>query len=151
MHILWIKAFHIIALVAWFSGLFYLPRLFVYHCEINPRDSSKNEDYNRFSLMEYKLYYYIMMPSAVLTTVLGLLLLYKYTVMGLLTFKTAGWMHAKITLVLLLWFYHLYCGKLLHNFINGSNNLSQRFYRFYNEVPTIFLFIIVILTVIKPF
>ncbi len=142
---LWLKSFHIISLVAWFSGLFYLPRLFVYHCEINPDEV---ENYSRFCTMEKKLYNYIATPAAIATTFFGLWLLFSYS---FATYKTSGWLHAKLSLILLLWIYHLHCGKLVRAFSNRLNARSGRFYRFFNEIPTIFLIAIVILVVVKPF
>lgn len=145
MDYLWLKSFHLIALVAWFSGLFYLPRLFVYHCEIDKKD---NINYQRFCTMEYKLYNYISTPAAIATTLIGLWLLYSYS---FAVYKTAGWLHTKLTLVLLLWVYHLYCGKLIKTFANKQNAYSHKYYRVFNEIPTFFLLSIVILVVVKPF
>lgn len=139
---LWFKAFHIIALVAWFAGLFYLPRLFVYHADANDLISV-----NRFKIMERRLYYAITWPSAVITTTLGLFLL-SY---NLDYYLHSAWMHAKLSLVLLLWVYHLYCGFFLKQFAADNNTRSTRFYRIYNELPTLLLMGIVILVVVKPF
>lgn len=150
MFILYLKAFHIIAIVAWFSGLFYLPRLFVYHTELQT-STSNQEHYERFCTMEYKLYHYITTPAAVLATALGLALLTSYLSMGLISMKSAGWLHAKIFMVIALWAYHLYCGTLLKKFKNRANSYSHKFYRLFNEIPTVFLTAIVILTVVKPF
>ncbi|KTD75062.1 protoporphyrinogen oxidase HemJ [Legionella waltersii] len=139
---LWFKAFHIISLVAWFAGLFYLPRLFVYHAEAMDDISIK-----RFKTMERRLYYGITWPSAILTTVLGISLLsfnYNY-------YLNAPWMHAKLTLVLLLWMYHLLCGHYLKRFAVDLNKRSTKFYRIYNELPTFLLVGIVIFVVVKPF
>jgi len=138
---LWIKAFHIIFMVAWFSGLFYLPRLFVYHA--GATDSVSNE---RFKVMEKKLFYYIMTPGAVLTMALGMLLL-SYNWSGYLQ---AFWMDAKLILVALLVIYHIYLGKLLCAFQRDQNKHSSVFYRWLNEVPTIFLIAIVLLVILKP-
>ncbi|KTD50934.1 protoporphyrinogen oxidase HemJ [Legionella quateirensis] len=137
-----IKAFHIIALVAWFAGLFYLPRLFVYH--------SVTEDsisLDRFKIMERRLYYGITWPAAILTTVFGLWLIY----FNMDYYLKAGWMHAKLSLVLLLWIYHLTCGFYLKTFAQDKNIKSSRFYRIFNELPTLLLISIVILVVVKPF
>ena len=149
--ILYLKAFHIISLVAWFSGLFYLPRLFVYHSEIAPASDPNFVHYNRFCTMEYKLYKYITTPAAILTTILGLTLLYNYLVMDLISMKSAGWLHTKLLLVAGLWGYHLYCGSLVSKFKNKTNKYGSKFYRWFNEIPTLFLVGIVILTVVKPF
>lgn len=139
---LWIKAFHIISMVAWFAGIFYLPRLFVYHTETSPNAI----DYERFCTMEKKLYRAIMTPAAILTTLLGGWLLALHWQVYL----KAGWMHTKLLFVLLLWAYHLYCGHLVGMFKARKNVYSSRFYRIFNEVPVIFLVTIVILAVVKP-
>lgn len=141
---LWLKSFHLIALVAWFSGLFYLPRLFVYHTQIATDDA---EHYQRFCIMEYKLYKYITTPAAIVTTSIGLWLLHSYS---WLAYKSAGWLHAKLSLIVLLWVYHIYCGYLVKIFASKQNTHSERFYRIYNEIPTFFLISIIILVVVKP-
>ena len=136
---LWIKALHIIFLVAWFAGLFYLPRLFVYHAMTEDAVSKE-----RFKIMERKLYWGIMAPGAVLTVVFGVWLWLGY---GL----TGAWLHAKLVLIALLVAYHLYCGKLLADFTRDRNTKSHVWYRWFNEVPTVLLVGAVILTVVKPF
>lgn len=136
-----VKAFHIIAMVAWFSGLFYLPRLFVYHAEA--RDVIGIE---RFKIMERRLYYAITWPAAIVTTSLGIWLL-SYNAAYYLA---AGWMHAKILLVLLLWSYHLSCGYFLKIFAQDENKKTAKFYRVFNEFPTLLLISIVLLVVLKP-
>lgn len=138
---LWVKAFHIIAMVTWFSGLFYLPRLFVYHAAANDAVSIE-----RFKIMERKLYFYITTPGAILTLILG---------GWLLSFNpgaylSQGWMHIKLTLVLLLILYHVYLGILLKQFARNENAHSSRFYRYVNELPSLLLIAIVILVVVKP-
>lgn len=145
---LWLKALHIVALVAWFSGLFYLPRLFVYHTQIKNDNLNYQTSYYRFCTMEYRLYRYIMTPAAIMTTVLGLWLLHSYASAAL---KYSGWLHAKISLVFFLWMYHLHCGQLVKRFRAEQNRYSEKFYRIYNEIPTILLISIVILAVVKPF
>jgi putative membrane protein len=137
---LYIKAFHIIAMVAWFSGLFYLPRLFVYHAESHDLISIE-----RFKIMERRLYYGITWPAAILTTVLGVWLL-SYNIEYYLK---AGWMHAKLGLVCVLWVYHLFCGHFRKNFAHNKNKQSSRFFRIYNEMPTLLLVGIVLLVVVK--
>jgi putative membrane protein len=137
-----IKALHIISMVAWFAGLFYLPRLFVYHTEATDHISLQ-----RFKVMEMRLYYAITWPAAIFTTVLGL---------SLLTFNPeyylkAGWMHAKLALIVLLWVYHLSCGHYVKEFAGDKNKNSSRFYRIYNEAPTLLLIAIVMIVVVKPF
>ncbi len=140
---LWVKAFHIVFMVTWFAGLFYLPRLFVYHalCEDAPGDA-------RFKTMERKLYYGIMTPGAVLTVIFGLWLVVDY---AWAAYSHAGWLHLKMMLVLLLIGYHVYCGFLLAAFRRGENRHSHKFYRILNEIPVLFLIAIVILVVVKPF
>jgi putative membrane protein len=138
---LWIKAFHIIAMVTWFAGLFYLPRLFVYHAMSDDLISQE-----RFKIMERKLYFGIMTPGAVLTIALGIWLLYLY---GWALYKTSLWLHLKLSLVLLLIIFHLYCGYLRKQFYLNKNKHSHVFYRWLNEVPVLFLIAIVILTVVK--
>ncbi len=139
---LWIKAFHIIALVAWFSGLFYLPRLFVYHA-----DAQDELSIERFKIMERRLYRGITWPAAVLTTILGLCLIsYNYSY-----YLKAGWMHLKLALVFLLWCYHLLCGHYLRLFAQNKMNKKAAFFRLFNEIPTLFLIGIVLLVVVKPF
>jgi protoporphyrinogen IX oxidase len=137
-----VKAFHIIAMVAWFSGLFYLPRLFVYHAEAKDKLSQ-----DRFKMMERRLYYGIMWPAALLTTGLGLWLITFHAAYYL----KAAWMHAKLTLVSLTWFYHLGCGYFLRCFARDSNQRTGLFFRLFNEIPTVLLTGIVLFVVIKPF
>lgn len=140
---LWVQAFHIIFVVTWFAALFYLPRLFVYHAQID--DAASNA---RFKVMERKLYRGIMTPSALLTVVFGVWLLSFY---DLETLKSMGWLHAKLTLVLLLLAYHHMCGRYLKQFANDANQRSHVFYRWFNEFPVLVLIAIVILAVVKPF
>ena len=137
-----ILALHIIAVVCWFAGLFYLPRLFVYHA------SNTNEvTSNVFKTMEHKLYYYITTPSAVLTTVFGsILLFHKHHY-----YAALNWMHLKLFLVAILWLYHISCGYFVAAFKHDEQHKSERFFRFYNEIPTILLISIVLLVVIKPY
>ena len=136
---LWIKALHISFMVTWFGGLFYLPRLFVYHAM-----SSDAISIERFKIMERKLYFGIMTPGAVLTIVFGLWLWLGYGISG-------GWMHAKLFLVLILVIYHVYCGKLLNDFKYDRNRFGHVFYRWFNEFPVLILFAVIILVVVKPF
>jgi protoporphyrinogen IX oxidase len=138
---LWLKAFHIIFVVTWFSGLFYVPRLFVYHLQ-----TTDDGGLARFKVMEHKLYYYITMPSAILATVLGFLLM-RYNFSGYLQ---APWLHWKLTLVVLLWIYHIICGKYVNDFKQDQNKHSERYYRLFNEIPSLLLIAIVILVVVKP-
>lgn len=138
---LWIKALHIVAVVCWFAGLFYLPRLFVYHAM--SEDAASRE---RFQVMERKLYRGIMGPSMILTILLGAWMLYLTP-----GWLSQGWLHAKLTLVVLLIGYHHACGAMLKRFARGENRRSHVFFRWYNEVPVLFLLAIVILVVVKPF
>ena len=140
---LWVKAFHVIFMVTWFAGLFYLPRLFVYHALCSDEPGNK-----RFKIMERKLFYGIMTPGAVLTIVLGLWLLVDY---AWAAYSNMGWLHAKLALVLVLVVYHIYCGRLLNDFKHDRNRKSHVFYRWFNEVPVILLIVIVILVVVRPF
>jgi len=137
-----IKSFHIIALVAWFAGLFYLPRLFVYHA-----DTTDKISINRFKIMERRLYYGITWPAGLATTLFGLWLINYNTAY----YFQAAWMHVKLSLVCLVWVYHLSCGHYLKQFSTDVNKRSTRFFRFFNEIPTLLLVGIVLLVVIKPF
>jgi len=139
---LWIKSFHIIFLTTWFAGLFYLPRLFVYHAMSD--DSISDE---RFKVMERKLFYGIMTPGGVLTVVFGLVLLWGY---GWQAFGSSAWLHVKMGLVAILIAYHVYCGKLVKDFKLGRNRKSHVFFRWFNEFPVLLLIVIVILVVVKP-
>ncbi|WP_020406088.1 protoporphyrinogen oxidase HemJ [Hahella ganghwensis] len=139
---LWVKAFHIIAVVCWFAAIFYLPRLFVYHAM--SEDSTSIE---RFKIMERKLYRGIGTPSMIATVALGLWLL-SYNPQG---YMTQGWIHAKLTLVTILIGYHFYCGHLIKVFREDRNQRSHVFYRWLNEAPVLILIAVVILAVVKPF
>lgn len=138
---LWVKAFHVIAMVAWFAGLFYLPRLFVYHA-----DAADEIGVIRFQVMERRLYYGIMWPAALITTGLGVMLLLAMPSYYL----KAAWMHAKLGLVALLFVYHGLCGHFVRCFKQNNNARTALFYRIFNEVPTIFLILIVVLVIVKP-
>ena len=139
---LWIKAFHLIFVVTWFAALFYLPRLFVYHAA-----TTDEPGIERFKLMERRLYRGIMTPSAALTAVFGIWLLIYYWD----TYAEAAWMWVKIAGVLALYAYHGYCGRLVRRFANDQNTRSDTFFRWFNEVPTVLLFVVAILVVVKPF
>ncbi len=140
---LWLKALHIIFMVIWFAGLFYLPRLFVYHALATDQISIE-----RFKIMERKLYFGIMTPGAVLTLVFGFWTLFS---IGVQAYAEAGWLHVKLALILLLVAYHIYCGKLLFDFKHDRNRHSHSWYRWFNEIPVLFLFALVILAIVKPF
>ncbi|ROT95984.1 protoporphyrinogen oxidase HemJ [Marinobacter sp. R17] len=139
---LWVKAFHIIAVVCWFAAIFYLPRLFVYHASCE--DEAGRE---RFKIMERKLYRGIGTPSMIATIVLGLWLI-SYSPSAYLS---QGWLHAKLALVALLVVYHVYCGHLVKVFRDDANQRSHVFYRWFNELPVLVLVAVVILVTVKPF
>jgi putative membrane protein len=132
------KWLHIVSMVTWFAGLFYLPRLFVYHAM-----ASDSISLERFKLMERKLFLGIMTPGAVLTLAFGAWLWFGGSYPGI-------WLPLKLALVALLVLYHLWCGKLLLDFRAGRNTRSHRWYRWFNEAPTVLLFAIVYLAVFKP-
>jgi putative membrane protein len=136
---LWIKAWHITFMVTWFAGLFYLPRLFVYHAMAEDAISQE-----RFKVMERKLFYGIMTPGAILTIVFGVWLWLGYGITG-------GWLMAKLLLVVGLVIYHLYCGVLMVEFKHDRNKHSHVYYRWFNEVPVIALIAIILLVELKPF
>lgn len=135
---LWVKSFHIIFVVSWFAGLFYLPRLFVNHAMV--ADAATAE---RLGLMEFKLYRF-MTPLAVLAIAFGLWLWLGFGISG-------AWLHAKLVLVALLVVYHWYCGRIVADFRLGRNRRGHVFYRWVNELPVLVLSAIVILAVVKPF
>ena len=135
---LWLKAFHIIFMVTWFAGLFYLPRLFVYHAM-----SSDKISHNRFLVMEKKLFYGIMTPGGLLTVIFGVWLWLDYNFFGF-------WLNVKIFMVLLLVIYHVICFKFLIDFKKNKNKHSHVFYRWFNEIPVILLIAIVFLVELKP-
>ena len=138
----WLKALHIIAMVCWFAGLFYLPRLFVYHAMSEDQISR-----DRFCTMERKLYRGIMIPSMLATLVFGIWML----VLNPELFKGGAWLHVKLTLAVLLIGYHHLCGAQLKRFARGENPHNHVYFRWFNEVPVLFLLAIVILAVVKPF
>ena len=140
---LWLKALHLIFMVTWFAGLFYLPRLFVYHAM--SEDSISNE---RFKIMERKLFFGIMTPGMILTFVFGIWMLVDY---AWAMYSNGGWLHAKLTLLILLVIYHFLCGLWLLDFKHDRNRHSHVYFRWMNEVPVLFLVAIVILATVKPF
>ncbi len=140
---LWLKALHLIFMVTWFAGLFYLPRLFVYHAMSD--DEISNE---RFKVMERKLYYGIMTPGMIITFIFGIWMLTDY---AWAIYSHSGWLHAKLGLLFILVIYHVLCGIWLLDFKHDRNQRSHVYYRWMNEVPVLFLVCIIILAVVKPF
>jgi len=138
---LWLKAFHIIFVISWFTGIFYLPRLFVHYCMTD--DANTHE---RLSIMMQKLYRFTT-PIAILSLFFGMWMVYE----NWPYFKSSLWFHVKFGLVILLFALHFYNGHLVKVFMAGKNTRSHVFYRFYNEVPTLMMFAIVILVVVRPF
>jgi putative membrane protein len=140
---LWIKALHVIAIIAWMAGMLYLPRLFVYHCETKP-GSAESE---RFKVMERKLLRMIMNPAIIAVWIFGLTL-------SFLPETDAwhhGWFHTKFALVILMSGVHGLFARWVRVFANDANTRPARFYRLWNEVPTVLMIVIVILVVVKPF
>lgn len=133
-----IKALHIIFVTSWFAGLFYLPRLFVNHAMVTDKATIE-----RLELMEHKLYRF-MTPLGILAVALGMWLWFGYGFTG-------GWLHAKTTLVVFLIVYHLYCGRVMRAFAEGRNTRSHVWFRFFNEIPVLVLFVVVFLVMLKPF
>lgn len=140
---LWLKALHLIFMVTWFAGLFYLPRLFVYHAMSD--DAISNA---RFKVMERKLYFGIMTPGMVATWIFGVWMLHGYAWQW---YAGSGWLHAKLALLAGLVGYHIFCGLWLNDFKHDRNRHSHVYFRWMNEVPVVFLLGIVILAVVKPF
>ncbi len=140
---LWLKALHLIFMVTWFAGLFYLPRLYVYHAQ--SEDTVSKE---RFKVMERKLFYGIMTPGMIITFIFGFWMLIDY---AWAMYASMGWIHAKLALLLGLVVYHYYCYRFLNDFKFDTNQRSHIFYRWFNEVPVLFLVLIIILAVVKPF
>ena len=135
---LWYKTLHIAFMVTWFAGLFYLPRLFVYHAMSNDKIS-----HDRFVIMERKLFWGIMTPGGILTVIFGVLLLQYHEILL--------WLEIKIYLVILLILYHVWCGKIMYDFKNERNLHSHVWLRVFNEAPVLGLFIIIYLVIFKPF
>jgi putative membrane protein len=139
----WIKAFHIISVIAWMAGMLYLPRLFVYHCEV-AKGSAESE---RFKVMERKLLRVIINPAMIAAWTFGLILAFTPAVDA----WSQGWFHTKFTLVVLLSAYHGFLSRWRRDFERDRNLRPQRFYRIMNEVPALMMVVIVILAVVKPF
>jgi putative membrane protein len=139
----WIMAIHIIGVVCWFSGLFYLPRLFVYHAMATDKHTRET-----FKTMEYKLNYFIMHPAMAVTLISGIFLMHFYFIRHQLI---PTWLLIKLALVVVLFIYQMACGHCIRLFKADKNTYSHKFYRLFNEVPTLLLITIVILVVVKPF
>ena len=140
---LWLKALHLIFMVTWFAGLFYLPRLYVYHAMSDDEISNQ-----RFKVMERKLFFGIMTPGMIATMLFGIWMLVAY---DWTAYANAGWLHAKLTLLVLTLVYHYFCYLWMLDFKHDRNQRSHVFYRWMNEVPVLFLVGIVILATVKPF
>lgn len=138
---LWIKALHIIALVAWFAVLFYLPRLFVYHIE----NKDKIDFVNIVKIQEKKLYFFIGTPSFIITILTGAVML----ILSPELFKSGMWLHIKLLFVIFVIIFHFDCGRNLIQLKHDIYNKSSRYYKIYNEIPTLFLFVIVFCAVLK--
>lgn len=139
---MWLKAWHLIGMVTWFAGLFYLPRLFVYHTMSDDQTSI-----DRFKIMERKLFYGITTPGGVFTVIIGLWMMYDY---AWAAFGSHLWLQVKFVLLAVLIAYHVYCGKLLLDFKHDRNRRSHVWYRWFNELPVLLLIVIVLLAVLKP-
>lgn len=140
MTMLWVKAFHILFVMSWFAGLFYLPRIYVNLAQ------SQDAAVTAWLLGMARRLYRFMTPLAVLAVVFGLWLFLGYG-LG----RGQGWMHAKLLIVMILVIYHLACGRLLKAFEQGANRHGHRYYRWFNEIPVILLLIVLILVVVRPF
>ena len=139
---LWIKSLHIITMVTWMAGIFYLPRLFVYHAQANAQADAVGDA--RFKIMERKLFWGIMTPRAILTIIFGCWLWFGYGISG-------KWLMWKLVFVLFLIGFHIWCLMQMRSFAVGQNKRTERYFRALNELPVFALFAIVILVVVKPF
>ena len=139
----WVKSFHVIAMVAWMAGLFYLPRLFVYHCDVK----SGSAESERFKVMEHRLLRQITTPAMIATWAFGLLLVMTPGVVD----WTRGWWHMKLLSVLLMSGFHGAVSKWRREFLEDRNTKSPKFYRIANEVPTVLMVVIVVMVIVKPF
>jgi putative membrane protein len=133
-----LKTLHIIFFTTWMAGLFYLPRLFVYHCQVK----IKTDEYKRFVTMERKLLKYIMNPSFIITWGIGIILV--------INIEPALWLNIKIICIVLVSSFHMYCAKIRMQFEKNKNKRNENFFRYINEVPTILFIVIVFLAVFKP-
>jgi protoporphyrinogen IX oxidase len=138
---LFFKSLHLIAVISWMAGLLYLPRIYVYHSEA--KDESQK---TIFKIMERKLYNYIMMPAMLLSWLFGILLIHNLS----FTVFSELWMQIKIISVIILTYYHFTLGKYLNDFVANNNQKTGRFFRIYNEIPTIILIVVVFVVIFKP-
>ncbi len=139
----WVKALHVISMVAWMAGLFYLPRLYVYHCDV-PRGSVESE---RFKVMERRLLKQITTPAMIATVLFGIVLVLTPGVID----WTAGWWHVKLLCVLAMGAFHGKLSRWRRDFLEDRNTRPQRYYRIANEVPTLLMVVIVVMVIVKPF
>ncbi len=138
---LWLKALHLIFMVAWFAGLFYLPRLFINHAMTENHETSE-----LFKIMERKLYRFTT-PWMILTLVFGIWMLVDY---AWAAYSSMLWLQVKLVLIGALVVFHFYCGKFVKDFANDNNKHSHKWYRFFNEIPAVIMFIIIPIAVLKP-
>ena len=139
----WIKAFHLISVIAWMAGMFYLPRLYVYHCEVKPGTAESE----RFKVMERRLLRQIVNPAMIATWTFGILLVLTPGVID----WSWGWWHVKLATVILMSGFHGELSRWRRDFLEDRNRRSQRFYRIANEVPTLLVVIIVVMVIVRPF
>jgi protoporphyrinogen IX oxidase len=140
---LWVKALHVISVIAWMAGIFYLPRLFVYHCQV-ARGSAESE---RFKVMERRLLRQIMNPAMIAAYLFGLLMI---ATPGVIDWH-AGWWHVKLAAVILMTIFHMALSRWRKDFLHDRNQRPERFYRVANEVPTVLMIVIVVMVIVKPF
>jgi len=139
----WIKAFHLISVIAWMAGMFYLPRLYVYHCEVKPGTAESE----RFKVMERRLLRQIVNPAMIATWTFGILLVLTPGVID----WSWGWWHVKLAMVVLMSGFHGELSRWRRDFLEDRNRRPQRFYRIANEVPTLLVVIIVVMVIVRPF
>ena len=140
---LWTKSFHVISLIAWMAAIFYMPRLFVYHCEVR----AGSVESERFKVMEYRLFKQIMNPAMIATWFFAIILILTPGVVD----WAAGWWHVKLFCVILMTGFHGAMSRWRKDFMADSNRRSQRFYRIANEIPTVLMVLIVIMVIVRPF
>ena len=135
------KSLHLIAVISWMAGLLYLPRIFVYHSE-----AEDNSQKTVFKIMERKLYNYIMMPAMMLSWLFGILLIHSLE----LSVFSELWMQIKTIAVIILTYYHFTLGKYLNDFAIDNNQKTSKFFRIYNEIPTVILIVVIFVAIFKP-